>query len=395
MTENKQFMHHLACVTLLTAMLLGQAPSAGAAGVERNEPPALHQAELALALAEAERATLLASLPPASSKALAGAVETRQFGAAGLVRAFDLATQLATEVCAALPAGPVLVYDAVASEGVIAARTVSNALDTLGEEMAARNKQLQAYIDQHTPPGAVPGLLAGALTVVPSLVRAAADTTSLLKTDVSVAGLAYGDGARSLFVTALAEACPQQLVGLGGGYLGELDLGQHARLLGKLRALAQHRAAYANRISVLLRLADNTRGEEKKELTGVANDAGEALKLVDTFIDSLKAGETGARSPLYNAARYLAYAARTEGAQVLDFDLRLEGLSLVKDSLFTGQALRLSAVALFWYRLHAPDGSLRGARTTRRLLPPIHVNLRGEPADDNFWRGPAAGRPNP
>jgi hypothetical protein len=57
----------------------------------------------------------------------------------------------------------------------------------------------------------------------------------------------------------------------------------------------------------------------------MASSAGALLKTVDAFIDSLKAGETGDRSPLYNAARHLGYAARTEGAPVQDVDLRLEG----------------------------------------------------------------------
>ena len=365
-----------------------QAPSAG----NLEAAQALQEAQLRAATAQAERAALLDRLPPALSRPLSGTVETRQFGAAGLVRAFDLAGQLAGEVCGALPAGgPIAVYDPADSQGVVAARTVSGALDSLGDEMARRNKELQLYIDRNTPPGAVLPALATALTVVPAILRASADTTSLFKTDATVAGLAYGDGARSLFITALAAACPERIAGLGGGYLGELDVKQHDRLLGKVRALANHRSDYANRIGLLQKLADAARGDEKKELGAVAAAAGAALKSVDAFIESLKAGETGERAPLYNAARYLAYAARTEGAQVLDFDLRLEGISIVKDSLFSGQKLRLSAVALLWYRVHAPDGSLRLARTARRMLPPIEVDLRGSDAHGAFWTGDDGG----
>jgi hypothetical protein len=60
-------------------------------------------AETRAAIAEAERAELLARLPPSTSKPLSGSVDVKQFGAAGLVKAFDLAHQLASEVCAALP----------------------------------------------------------------------------------------------------------------------------------------------------------------------------------------------------------------------------------------------------------------------------------------------------
>ena len=349
---------------------------------------AQRDAEARQATLEAERAALLARLPSANVRALSGTVETRQFGAAGLVRAFDLARELAAEVCASLPAEEKLVlYDPVASQGVLAARIVNDTLVRMGEDMARRNKELQRYIDSHTPPGAVLSSLSTALTVVPAVLRASLDTASLFKTDVTAAGLAYGDGARALFASALAQSCPQQVAGLGGGYLGELDTAQHERLLGRLRSLANHRADYANRLALLQKLADSAKGEEKKELSAVAGAAGAALKAVDAFIESLRAGEPGERSPLSNAARYLGYASRTAGASVLDFDLRLEGMSIVRDSLFTGQKLRLSGIALLWYRVHAPDGSVRLARTMRRMAAPVEVDLRGDEAGAAFWSG--------
>lgn len=349
---------------------------------------AQREAETRQATREAERAALLAQLPPASSRALEGKLDTRQFGAAGLVRAFDLARSLAAEVCAALPQDArSVVHDPATNAGILAARGVHDALLRLADDLARRNKELQLYIDAHTPPGAVPGTLAVALTVVPNVLRAAADTASLFKTDVTASGIAYGEGARALFVSALAEACPQRIAGLGGGYLGELDAAQHERLLGKLRSLATHRADYANRIALLQKLADAAKGDEKRDLAAVAAAAGAVLKAVDAFIESLRAGETGERSPLAQAARYLGYARRTEGAPVLDFDLRLEGMSMVKDSLLRGQHLRLSAVALLWYRVHAPDGSLRLARTVRKMAPPVEVDLRGGMVEGAFWDG--------
>ena len=351
------------------------------------------KAEAALAqqeaeLREAERAALLARLPPASSRPLEGRLDTRQFGAAGLVRAVDLARGLALEVCAALPPDArTVVHDPITSAGVIAARGVNDALLRLADDMARRNKDLQAYIDARTPPGAFGGALAVALTVVPGVLRASADSAALFKTDVTASSLAYGEGTRGLFVSALAEACPQRLAGLGGGYLGELDPLQHERLLGKLRSLATHRADYANRIATLQKLLEVAKGDEKRDMANVATAAGAVLKAVDAFIDSLRAGESGEKSPLSNAARYLGYAARTEGAHVLDFDLRLEGMSIVKDNLFTGQRLRLSAIALLWYRVHAADGGVRLARTVRKMAEPVEVDLRGEMAGGTFWGG--------
>lgn len=349
---------------------------------------AQREAELRQATREAERAALLARLPPGASRPLEGSVDTRQFGAAGLVRAFDLARSLAAEVCTALPQDArTSVYDPATSAGITAARSVNDALLRLADDLARRNKEMQAYLDAHTPPGAFGGTLAVALTVVPSVLRASADSASLFKTDVTASSLAYGEGARALFVSALAETCPQRIAGLGGGYLGELDPVQHERLLGKLRSLATHRADYANRIAILQKLADAAKGDEKRDMAAVASAAGAVLKAVDTFIDSLRAGESGDKSPLANAARYLGYAQRTEGAALLDFDLRLEGMSVVKDNLFTGQKLRLSAIALLWYRVHGADGSLKLARTTRKMAPPLEVDLRGDMASGAFWEG--------
>jgi len=385
----------LRLLMLAAAFMLGHTMNAAhgatlraTAADDAERMQALEEAQLRKAIADADRAELLARLPPSSSRPLEGSIDTRQFGAAGLVRAFDLARSLAAEVCTALPQDArTAVYDPATSAGITAARGVNDALLRLADDLARRNKDMQAYLDAHTPPGAFGGTLAVALTVVPGVLRASADGAALFKTDVTASSLAYGEGARALFVSALAEACPQRIAGLGGGYLGELDPVQHERLLGKLRSLATHRADYANRIAILQKLADAAKGDEKRDMAAVASAAGAVLKAVDTFIDSLRAGESGDRSPLANAARYLGYAQRTEGAALLDFDLRLEGMSVVKDNLFTGQKLRLSAIALLWYRVHGADGSLKLARTTRKMAPPLEVDLRGDMADGAFWEG--------
>jgi hypothetical protein len=132
------------------------------------------------------------------------------------------------------------------------------------------------------------------------------------------------------------------------------------------------------------RLADAAKRDEKKELAAVAASAGALLKTVDGFVDSLKAGEVDDKSPLFNAARYQGYAGRTNGMVVLDFDLRPEGMTIVKDGLFTGQRLRLSGPAFLWYRLHEPDGRLRLANAVRKITAPVELDLRGENAGGDF-----------
>jgi len=353
------------------------------------------EAEARQALAEAERAELLARLPPAQSRPPAGTVDTRQFGAAGLVRAFDLARELAATLCARLPPGrSAALYDPATAQGMVAARTVDGALARLSSDMAERNKALQRYLDTRRPPGSSAAALPLAvLAAVPATVRAGADIAALLRSDVTVSGIGYGDGARGLFASALAQACPERISGLGSGYLGELDWTRYEKLLGKVGALAVHRAGYAQRIAELQALADAAKGDEKKEMAQVAQAALAQLKVVDAFVDSLKAGEASEKSPLFNTARYLGYSERTAGSLVLDADLRLEGMSIVKENLFTGQHLRLSGVAFLWYRLHEPDGRLLAAEALRRISRPVEVDLRGSGAPDNFWSVGWAGLP--
>jgi hypothetical protein len=381
----------LAFPCLLFALLLTAAPAWGQSADELADLRARRlEAEARQAVAEAERAELLARLPPAQSKPLSGSLDTRQFGAAGLVRAFDLARELATTLCARLPAGrAVALYDPVASQGMVAARTVDSALARLSSDMAERNKTLQRYLDTRRPPGTgTAALPLAALAVVPALARAGADVAALLRSDVSATGIGYGEGARSLFATALAQACPERISGLGAGYLGELDWARYEKLLGRVKSLADHRAAYAQRIAELQALQGAAEGEQKKEIAALAQAALAQLKVVDAFVDSLKAGEASDKSPLFNAVRYLGYAERTAGSLVLDAELRLEGMSIVKQHLFGGQHLRLSGVAFLWYRLHEPDGRLLAAEALRRISRPVEVDLRGSGAPDEFWSGP-------
>ena len=351
----------------------------------------LLEAETRQALAEAERAELLARLPPAQAKPLGGNLEAGKLGAAGLARAFDLALALAAEVCAVLPPDRhVIVYDPLVSQGVVAARTVDSALERTAQELTARNIELQRYINAQTPESAdrrsaIPLIWLTAPTV---LLRAGADLASLFKNDATLTGIAYGDGARALFASALARSCPARLAGLGGGYMGELDAVRHARLLERVRLLATERSVLAQHAAGLELLADAAKGELKQELTAVETAAKAQLKAVDTFTEGLRAGEASDKSPLFTAARYLGQAERSAGALVLDVDLRLEGLSLVRGNLFTGERLSVSGVAFLWYRLHAPDGRLLRADALRRVSRPVEVKLRGKPADDNFWHTP-------
>lgn len=377
-----------ALIICVLACLFACAPAHAQAPADLAEARVrLAEAETRQAIAEAERAELLARLPPAQAKPLGGAIDTRQFGAAALARAFDLALELAGEVCAILPPErSTLLYDPATVQGMVAARSVDGALARLADELAARNRELARYIEAHTPAGTAPGALPLAwLAVPPATLRAAADLAALFKGDTTLAGIGYGEGARALFASAMARSCPARLGGLGGGYLGELDWARHERLLGRVRALGGHRATLAQYGATLERLAGDAKGELKKELAAMEDAVRAQLKTVDAFIDSLKAGEASDKSPLFVAARYLGLAERSQGALVLDVDLRLEGMSVVRDHLFTGQRLALSGVAFLWYRLHEADGRLVKADALRRITRPVEVRLEGDGLGDGFW----------
>lgn len=72
------------------------------------------------------------------------------------------------------------------------------------------------------------------------------------------------------------------------------------------------------------------------------------LNNVDASVASLKTGKANVRRPLFIAARYLEYGKRCDESKVLDFDLRLQGLSVLKDGLFSRRRLRLTEVAFLW-----------------------------------------------
>jgi hypothetical protein len=370
-------MPRLPILLRFAALLLLCHVPARASTPDNDAALALRDAELRRALAEAERAEWLARLPPTTSKPLAGSADTGNAGVVALMQSVDLAAQLARELCTALPAhGRVALYDPASSQGIVAARTVDDGLQHMTDLLRRHNQQLQELIERHGPPVSRdhPLALVG-LAAIPATVKVAADIAALFKSDVSLTGIAYGDGARALFASALFNACPQRIAGLGAGYLGELDTAAHAALLGRVRTLAALRGDYAGRIAWADALAGAAKGEEKRLLADSVSNAADILKTADTFIASLKAGEASDKSPLFNTARFLAYAARIQDALVLDVDVRLDGVTIVKNRLFTGQKVRTAGAAVLWYRLHAQDGTLLQADVLHRLTTPAELDL--------------------
>jgi hypothetical protein len=344
------------------------------------------EAEARKAIAEAEKAELAAKLPTTETKLLGGSVNTEKFGAAALVKAFDLARTLASEVCTEVSKTSIgfVLYEPTAVQGMVSARAVQREIDELSTELKdSTGKINKALNPQQVAPMVAPLVAMGAIVTG---VKAAADLASLFKVNVTAAGTSYGDGTKGLFATAMLEQCPK-LKGLGTGYLGELDDDRYKELRDKFKNLVQHRSALSEVVDKLKKkLEDKTLPEaEKQQLTALNGAATLLLKTADAFVDTMKVTEVSDKSPLFNAARYLAYEQRTKGADVLDFDLRLEGLAITRENIFTGQHLNLSGVAFLTYRFYKPDGSLKQAKTIRRITKPIEVKLKGEEPTGEFW----------
>lgn len=360
------------------------------------------EAEARKALAEAEKAEMLASIPPNDSKALAGTINAEKFGAAGLVKAFDLAKDLAKDVCASLPVAEkgkppatVTIYDATLTAGVLSADLVEKGIRQIEKTLPERQQSLEDALANKEKGGSA----ALVLPVVAGTIKAAADIAALLKTNTTYTGTNFGASTRDIFVTSLVEYCPSTIKGLGTGYLGELDNTKYEDLLSRVEKLRQSRDKFSKSIDEVSKRisdieakikkskkADTTEVQvEKKRLSTAVAASTTTLKSVDAFIDSLKALQVDDKSPLYNAARFLAYRERTKGAYVLDFGLNLEGLTILREQFFTGQRLRLSGAAFLWYRVYSADGSLYSAKTVRKISKPTEVDLGGSAEKDSFW----------
>lgn len=348
-------------------------------------------AEARRAIAEAEKAEAAAKIPATESKALSGSIDSKAFGAAGLVKAFDLATELAGEACTALAKhkATFVIYDAVVVQGVVNARLVSGEIDRITKNLQETKIFIELNAVKKADAGEKKtrsGLLAvGALT---GGIKAIADLASLFKSNVTVVGTMYEDAAaRSLFITGMAEQCPNNMVGLGAGYLGDLDTSHYERLKSNAVALIEARYELADAIAQVKKRSETTKDAEKARIETLAADATGILKQADAFLEALKLSDFSDKGPLFSAARFLSYESRTKGSNVLDFHLRLDGLAITKENIFVGQRLRLSGVALLWYRLHQPDGTLIYAKTLRRIAKPVEVDLRGTDATSDFWTG--------
>jgi hypothetical protein len=340
------------------------------------------EAEARKAEADAEKGEVLAKIPPTKIEALPGSIDAKNFGAAGLIVAIDLAKALAPRLCGVIDQGQTaLVYDATTISGITSARLLDTQLALFQDSL---NKALQEKDDTKARSLFEMGIGMGA-AVATGTIKAVADLASLFKTNITVSKTDFTE-AKSLLLTAMANNCPEKLTSLGFGYMGELDTTEFDGLRTKALKLLNDRAQLESRITgIKKKLDDEKDAAKKKVLQTQFEDLSAVGKLVDGFIAVLRPNEINDKSPLPVAAKFLALSKRTANSNVFDIDLKLEGLTIIKENIFTGQKLRLSATAITWYRLHEKAGKVVKAGVWREIAKPVQVDLRGDDADNAFW----------
>ncbi len=339
------------------------------------------EAEARKAEAEAERGELLAKIPPSEIEALKGTIDAKEFGAAGFVIAVDVARAMATSVCNDLAADKkTIVYDETMASGVVSSNLLQTQLKLFQSSLdsALQQKDEDVYKNFRFGPGFDAAIATGT-------VKAFADLASLFKTNVTITKTDFS-GAKSVFVTSLARACPEKLSSVGEGYIGELDMGPMNALRGEALKILGDRAKLQERIDRLKALLDAEKDKSrKKELQSTLEELVSVATQVDEFLKVIKPNDVNDKSPLPTAARYLSLYERIGDSNVMNLGLSLEGLSIVKEGFFTGQKLRLSASAIIWYRIYKIDGSLIKANVLRHMAKPVQVDLRGSEPNNQFW----------
>ena len=107
------------------------------------------EAEVRKAIAEAAKSELAAKLPSTETKLIGGSVSSDKFGAAALVKAFDLAQEMATELCAKLPTetSAFVLYDAAAVQGVVSARAVKREMEAISKQLRVAQNTIDVQLN--------------------------------------------------------------------------------------------------------------------------------------------------------------------------------------------------------------------------------------------------------
>jgi hypothetical protein len=330
---------------------------------------------------EAEKAQVLTNIPPTKTEALSGSVNASNFGSAGLVVAVDLLNELASSLCEVIDDGQTaIIYDATTISGITFAHAIDTQLSLYEKSLDKALNPSQGNDKQGNRSGVAE------VAVATGAIKTLADFASLFKTNVTVNKTDFSD-AKQILLTAMASRCPEKLTSFGVGYMGDLVTTQFDTLLIRVEKLLDDKAKLDDRILMLKKQVESEKKDspKKKTLQKKLDDLLVVSKSVEAFMVVLKPTDLSATAPLPVAAKYLALSKRTEESCVFDVDIKLEGLTITKENIFTGQKLRLSAIAIVWYRLYGRDGKILKAGVSRKMAKPVEVDLRGEDAKSSFW----------
>lgn len=367
-------------------------------------------AEEAKKKAEAEKAELAAKFPSTDAKALPGTIGTEGVKLLAFPPVIEKMKTLAGKVCDKLP-GPFAVYDGQTFQAVTAATVLESQIDLL-------RKAHESVGQDPTAKAAGPRVAAFlALGAVTSAVKTAADLASLFKTDI-VTGRNELTEARAYFLAMMAGQCGERMKFIPASYLGELDRARYDALAAKVKALLeanytsarnldgkkgeiaeqkQQQKEAQDKIAALEKKGDKISAGERKELdtakqtvqqlavairslTTLTAALEDLVKQTDTLILALKINDAGGGGPLQNAARLLRLAERLAAPDtaVLDLDVKAEGVTILKNNLFTGQDLRIAGAILLSYKIFDKAGKVTSADALAERTEFQELDLRGK-----------------
>lgn len=382
-----------AMIFIFTLLATSFSYLASAQGINEEELKVLKANSEAAAylktIAEAQRAERLAKIPPSDTKALKGTIDLKNYGSAGLVVAIDLADKVGERLCKVIDDNrKVTIYDKATVTGIVSARLINTYIKYY-QGLLDENKKLVDI--KKTPPvwgkNGVTTLSFGlefGITALTGTVRAVADLTSLFKTDITINSTAVPNS-KAILLTAMAHYCKEKITFLGIGYSGELLNDQYEYLKNAVLQLKYDKVSLDIRIVQITQELKSADGEIKDKLQKQFVKLSTVAVVVDKFLKVLLPDNISVDSPLSVAARFLYLDKRTTDSDILDINFTLEGLTSIKNNIFTGQKLQLSATSITRYILYNTDGSIKKAEIWREMAKPVHMKLKGNEVDGRYW----------
>jgi hypothetical protein len=366
---------------------------AAVCGVVAAEDDALKQqrdqAVIKAEIAEAKAREAKAQVPDTKAEALAGKVNVDAFGTAALLLTVDVADDLAERLCKLAGTDPFVIHSAELATGIASARLLEH---QLARAKDALDKAVPSVDQGHS--AGIRNL--GAIVAATGAVRVVGDLGAFLKSNVTARGAIFAE-AKELVSTMLGSRCKYTseekagVIGLGLGYLGELDGARADDLMKDLKYID----VKGRELQVLIEAKkknledEKDTGEKRERLEAEIKSLERLVAEVDGLLNSVKPFDQV--GPLLIAAKLLNYSKMTEKAKlVLDFNVKLDGIAVTRerfwDFLWGGERLFLSGAAILFYRFHKLDGSLVQAGAISYLSRSKELKIRETP-DETLGRG--------